>query len=153
MKIGQQKRIPAPAAGSKQRLHVIGAYNWLQDRVAWKLVPWKNSEHFIAFIEHLLIHVHPTGRIVLVMDNVSYHRSAATLAALSLFEHRVMLVWLPAYCSDLNLIERYWRHLKDVACANKLESDLTHLRMAVERALSQQNLPDYPDRFTLSKDL
>jgi transposase len=121
--------------------------------VAWKAVPWKNSEFFIAFLEFLLVSVYPVGRIVLVMDNVAYHRSAATLAALSLFEHRVMVVWLPAYCSELNLIERFWRHLKDLACANKLEAELEHLVSSVECSLTNQNDPAYPYRFQLSKDL
>lgn len=39
------------------------------------------------------------------MDNVSYHKSTTTLAALSLFEPWVMVIWLPPYCSDLKLIE------------------------------------------------
>lgn len=85
------------------------------------------------------------------MDNVSYHPSAATLAALSLFEHRIMVVWLPAYCSDLNPIERFGRHLKDLAYANKLEASLQNLVDAVERILNQQNAPHYPFRFQLSK--
>lgn len=152
-KVGQQKRILAPAAGSKKRHHLIGAYNWRTDTVAWKAVPWKNSEFFIAFVEFLLMSVYRVGRIVLVMDNVSYHRSAASLAALSLFEHRVMVVWLPAYCSDLNLIERFWRHLKDLACANKLEASLEQLVNSVECSLNHQNDPAYPYRFQLSKDL
>jgi transposase len=38
-----------------------------------------------------------------------------------------MVVWLPSYCSDLKLIERFWRHLKDLACAYKLEAGLENL--------------------------
>lgn len=130
----------------------MGAYNWRSDTVTWMSVPWKNSEHFIAFVEHLLVKTYATGRGVLVMDNVSYHHSAATLAALSLFEHRVMVVWLPAYCSDLNPIERFWRHLKDLACANKLAASLTNLVATVERILDKQNDPGCSFRFQLSKD-
>jgi transposase len=52
---------------------------------------------------------------VLVIDNASYHQSASARAALSLFEHRVMVIWLPTYCSDLNPIERFCRFLKDLA--------------------------------------
>ncbi len=152
-KLGRQKHIPVPAASAKQRYHLIGAYNWRTDRVAWKAVPWKNSEAFIAFLEHLLVKVYPIGRIVLVMDNVAYHRSAASLAALSLFEHRLMVVWLPAYCSELNLIERFWRNLKDLACANKLEANLEQLRSSVECCLNNQNDPEYAYRFRLSKNL
>ena len=59
MKVGQQKRIPAAAA-----------------TIAWKAVPWKNSEFFIAFLEFLLATIYPQGRIILVLDSVAYHHSA-----------------------------------------------------------------------------
>ncbi|MCS7247368.1 MAG: transposase [Anaerolineales bacterium] len=140
--------MPAAAASAKQRHHLIGAYNWRSDRVAYKAVPWKNSESFIAFLEHLLVSVYPVGRMVLVMDNAAYPRSAATLAALRLFEHRLRVVWLPAYCAHLNRIERFWRHLKDLACANKLEASLEHLVTAIECGLSNQNNPNYPLPFS-----
>ncbi len=28
---------------------------------------------FIAFLEHLLVHKYPTGRVVLALDNARYH--------------------------------------------------------------------------------
>jgi transposase len=91
--------------------------------------------------------------VVLVMDNASYHKSAAALAALSLFEHRVMFVWLPPYCSDLNPIERFWRHLKDLACANKLQGHIEAVVKSVEKILNEQNLPTSDSHFLLSKNL
>ena len=87
------------------------------------------------------------------MDNASYHKSASSLAALSLFEHRVMLVWLPPYCSDLNPIERFWRHLKDLACANKLQAKIEDMVTSAEKILDQQNMPLSDLRFLLSKNL
>jgi len=90
MKIGQQKRIPATRPGTKPHRHVFGAYEWLEDMVTWTIAEKKNSETFIAFLEELLVKKYPTGRIVLVLDNASYHKSGSALAALSLFEHRLM---------------------------------------------------------------
>ena len=87
------------------------------------------------------------------MDNASYHKSASALAALSLFEHRVMLVWLPPYCSDLNPIERFWRHVKDLACANKLQDKIEDVVTSAEKILSQQNMALSTLRFLLSKNL
>jgi len=58
--------------------------------VTWTIAEKKNSETFIAFLEELLVKKYPTGRIVLVLDNASYHKSGSALAALSLFEHRLM---------------------------------------------------------------
>jgi putative transposase len=89
----------------------------------------------------------------LVMDNASYHKSAPAVAALSLFEHRVLLIWLPAYCSDLNPIERFWRHLKDLACANKLQDDILEVLHSAENIMMEQNQPEAALRFLLSKYL
>jgi transposase len=88
----------------------------------------KNSQGFIAFMEHLFIEQFPTGHCVLVLENAPYHTSDESLAALSLFEHRVLLFWLPKYCSlELNPIERFWRHLKDSICVHKLFPSLQDL--------------------------
>lgn len=153
MKVGQQKRVPATQPGEKQKRHIFGGYNWKRDTVAWTVAKSKNTATFIDFLEELLVKNYPTGRVVLVMDNASYHKSASSLAALSLFEHRVMPVWLPPYCSDLNPIERFWRHLKDLACANKLQDKMETVVASAEKILHQQNLPTSNLRFLLSKYL
>lgn len=151
MKIGQQKRVPLPANQQKQHCHVFGAYEWDSDQVSWTLAERKNSESFISFLEHLLIEAYSDSRVILVLDRASYHRSAAARAALSLFEHRVQVIWLPAYCTELNPIERFWRHLKDLACANQLWASLEEVVAAVERVLHLQNDPSCESRFELSK--
>ena len=151
MKRGQQKRIPAP--GVQQTHHLFAAYDWQDDTLVWTTAKQKNSESFIAFLEELLVHHYPTGRCVLVLDNASYHTSADSLAALSLFEHRVLLFWLPKYCSlELNPIERFWRHLKDLVCVNTLYPSLDELVTAAEQTLLQQNDLTNPERFVFSKD-
>jgi transposase len=150
MKRGQRKQVPAP--GTPRRLHTFGAYNWRDDTLSWQCARRKNSESFIAFVEHLLLGCYPTQRVILVMDNASYHKSKASLAALSLFEDRVMVIWLPAYCPFLNAIERFWLHLKTIACANKLQTDLDALAARIDRTMTNQNCLDHTDRFTFSKD-
>ena len=150
MKRGQRKQVPAP--GTPRRLHTFGAYNWRDDTVAWQCARRKNSESFIAFVEHLLLGCYPTQKVVLVMDNASYHKSKASLAALSLFDDRVTVIWLPAYCPFLNSIARFWLHLKTIACANKLHTDLDALAARMDRTMTNQNCLDYADRFTFSKD-
>lgn len=153
MKIGQQRRIPATQPGTKQRRHIFGGYNWVSDKITWHIAETKNSSQFIYFLEQLLVKEYPTGRVVLVMDNASYHKSASALAALSLFEHRVMVVWLPPYCSDLNPIERFWRYIKDIACANKLQDTIEAVIESAEQVLIEQNLPEHPSSFHVSKYL
>ncbi len=150
MRRGQQKTITA-FSGKREYLHVIGAYNWRNDTVTSLMVERKNSDTFIEFLEALLVKTYPTQALILVMDNASYHYSAKVRAALSLFEHRVQVFWLPQYCPELNVIERFWLHLKYTAWANKLYTTIDALRSNVTRVLNQQNEPSYSERLTFAK--
>jgi transposase len=152
-KIGQQKRVPATQPGSKQRRHIFAGYHWQTDCVTWSTALTKNTAAFIAFLEELLVKRYPTQRLVLVMDNVSYHKSAAALAAISLFEERVAVIWLPPYCSDLNSIERFWRFVKEQACANHLEDQIEAVLASAEKILTRQNDSTADIRFHVSKNL
>jgi len=149
MKRGQRKLIPAP--GQQQWQHLFGAYNWRTDGVSWQFASKKNSVSFIAFVEYLMTVCYPTQKVILVTDNASYHKSKASLAALSLFEERLKVIWLPPYNPFLNPIERFWRHLKDLACANKLFPDLKALTNSARCVLSQQNDFLNHDRFVFLK--
>lgn len=149
MKRGQQKRIPTP--GQQRSHHLFAAYNWLNDTVTWLPAERKNTQSFIAFLEHLLVKTYPSGPVVVVLDNASFHKSAAALAALSLFEHRVWFFWLPPYCSSLNLIERFWGYLKAYLCSNKLFPNMHNLLASAHARLLAQNDPDNPKRFLFSK--
>ena len=153
MKLNCQKRIPATQPGTRQKVHIFGGYDWVRDTLTWTSAARKNSTYFIEFLEHLLVDEYPIGRMVLGLDNASYHKRAPTLAALSLFEHRVLVVWLPAYCSDRHPIERFWRHLKDLACANQLQDDILEVLKAAEHIMLGQNRPEAVLRFLLSKNL
>jgi len=66
------------------------------------------------------------------------------LAALSLFEPRVKAFWIPKYCPNLNPIERFWRHLKDSACAKKLDLVIDNLAHRIDEILSFQNSKEHP---------
>lgn len=136
----------------QQTHHIFAAYNWADDTVTWTMSEKKNSQAFITFLEHLFVDQLPTGRCVLVLDNAPYHTSGESLAALSLFEHRVLIFWLPKYCSlELNPIERFWRHLKDTICVNKLFPSLQNLIHAADLQLTRQNDMLDSDRFTFVK--
>lgn len=138
MKRGQQKQIPTP--GQQERVHLYGAYDWHSDEMAWHLADKQYSRTFLDFLLHLMLTCYPAERLVLVLDNAPHHRSAFTRAALSLFEDRLLVVWLPRYTStDLNPIERYWKYLKEQICINKLFATMQDLTDSVVNELKLQN--------------
>jgi len=92
---------------------------------------------FIAFLDHLVQQHTGERPLVIVLDNGSIHRSYATQAAFALLENELLPLFLPKYCSQLNPIERYWKHLKSLACADKLFAEMEALVASVERNLDQ----------------
>ena len=151
MKKGTQKRIDTP--GKQQWHHLFGAYNFLTDEVIAMPSPKKNSDAFVAFLDTLVQQVSDDRPVVLVLDNASYHHSATARAGFAVFEEQLMPLFLPAYCSLLNPIERYWRHLKDSACANRLFPSMDALVESVLVNLNHQNDRTSDNRFSISKDL
>jgi transposase len=150
MKRGCQKRIPTP--GQQQWQHIFGAYNWVTDQLIYRIAPKRTSEAFIAFLEYL-VDQHVSGHpLVIVLDNGSIHRSQATQAAFALLENQLLPLFLPKYCSQLNPIERFWKHLKASACANKLFPTMEALVASVEQVLQQQNDCQSPSRFMFLKN-
>lgn len=150
MKRGCQKRIPTP--GQQQWRHIFGAYNWATDEVITLITQKRNSDAFIAFLDHLVAQHSGELPLVIVLDNGSIHRSHATQAAFALLENELLPLFLPKYCSQLNPIERFWKHLKALACANKLFPDMDALVASVERFLLQQNDLQFNSRFMFLKN-
>ncbi len=150
MKKGCQKRIPTP--GKQQWRHIFGAYNWATDEVISLITERHNSDAFIAFLDHLVAQHDGARPLVIVLDNGPIHRSYATQAAFAVLEDELLPLFLPKYCSQLNPIERFWKHLKSVACANKLFPDMDALVAAVEQVLLAQNDCQSDSRFMFLKN-
>jgi transposase len=150
MKRGQQTQIPAP--GPARWCHLFGAYNWRTDEVITLTVEKKNSQTFCSFIEQLMNVASSDRPVVLVLDNASYHHSLISEAFLAVYENRATVFWLPPYCSDLNAIERFWLHLKNQACSNRLFKTIVEQVDSVDKVLAIQNDLTHSDRFLFSKN-
>ncbi len=82
----------------------------------------------------------PGKRLLLVLDNASYHHAApVTRAAAAL---RIQLLYLPAYSPNLNLIERLWKFLRKKAL-NRWHKTFEAMQEAVAEVLDR--LGDYRD--------
>jgi len=70
-----------------------------------------DTESFRAYVEVVLVPTLQPGDMV-VMDNLSPHKSDPTLALITAVGARV--VFLPAYSPDLNPIEKMWSKVKSL---------------------------------------
>ncbi|HEV2126160.1 MAG TPA: IS630 family transposase [Chloroflexota bacterium] len=121
--------VGVPAAGEDARFIVYGALDYASGRVIWQTAPAKDSATFVAFLDQLAAAL-PTGRILVVLDNVGYHKSHVARRWWVAHQDRIHPLWLPAYSPELNLIERVWRHLKDKLANHRWWADLPALEHA-----------------------
>ena len=68
-----------------------------------------NGESFLAYVEQVLLPTLSPGDVV-VLDNLSTHRTAAVEAAF--FRGGIRILFLPPYSPDLNPIENMWSKVK-----------------------------------------
>lgn len=150
MKCHEQKRLPAHTQ-ARSGCMLAGVIDWATEQVWCQPIERLTTECLIRYFEWLFLEVYPHDNLVLVMDNASSHHSQAMQAFLSLFEHRIIVLWLPPYSPDMNLIERFWKHLKQRVTCNRLFVDVEHMIYMIQTELTQQNQANYEFRFSFSK--
>ncbi len=79
----------------------------------------------------------PDEPLVVVLDNVGYHKGRLAKDWWLAHQDRVRPLWLPAYAPELNLVERVWRHLKDKLSCHRWWADLGALEAATATLLAQ----------------
>jgi transposase len=124
------------AAGEDRRFVVFGALDYASGRLLWQVHPNKDGAAFVAFLDHLAASF-PDGQVVVVLDNVGYHKGHAARRWWVDHHARIRPLWLPAYSPELNLIERVWRHLKDKLNCHRWWADLHALQHATELLLGR----------------
>jgi transposase len=77
------------------------------------------SEVFAAYVSGVLVPSLSPGDLV-IMDNLSSHKSAAALALIEGAGAKVL--FLPAYSPDLNPIEKMWSKVKEFLRSSKARS-------------------------------
>ena len=144
-----------PAAGADQRRAVFGALDYGSGQVLWHLRPQKGGDGFAVFLEHIA-HTWPDEHLVLVMDNVSYHRSPVVRAWWAQQDGRVTPLWLPVYTPNLNLMERIWRYLKQKLACHRFWNDVAGLETTAASILERIEAhfhSDAPPSIRMVKDL
>ncbi len=93
------------AAGDDRKFAVFGALDYASGQLVWRLSPRKDGAAFVAFLDHLIA-AFPDGPIVVVLDNVDYHKGRLAKGWWMAHQDRARPLWLPAYAPELNLMER-----------------------------------------------
>lgn len=101
----------------------------------WVVEGGINSSRLIDAIEEWLPSL--SGLTVLVLDNVSFHRSKAFHQRQPAWQQAGLYVfYLPAYSPHLNKMETVWRKLKYEQLSDQAYQSYPHLRESVESLLA-----------------
>lgn len=103
-----------------------------------------DTESFRAYVEAVLVPTLRPGDIV-VMDNLSPHKSDPTLALI--LQAGAGVLFLPAYSPDLNPIEKMWSKIKNLLRSAEARTP-TDLITAIGQALAKVTPQDALGWFT-----
>jgi len=105
---GTDKEIPSNTG--RERLNLNGAYNPVTKEVEIMETETINAQSTILLLQ-IILSKNPKGLIYFITDNAKYYRCILLQEFLKR-NKRIILIALPSYSPNLNLIERLWRFYK-----------------------------------------
>jgi transposase len=134
-----------PAAGEDGKFAVFGALDYASGEVLWRLSSSKDGRAFVAFLDQLAAQF-PDEPLVVVLDNVGYHKGRLAKDWWMAHHDRVRPLWLPTYAPELNLMERVWGYVKDKLSCHRWWADQAALEAATATLLAHLRARfDHPD--------
>ena len=115
----------------RKRLNIIGAINPVSLEPTIITTEENCSAEVIeAFLAEVKIQYNYAKTICIILDNARYQRSNVVQTAAKFFN--IVLIYLPPYSPNLNLIERLWRYFKKEVMKNRYYANYTDFENAVE---------------------
>lgn len=127
-----------PSAGRNRKVPVFGGLDAHTGKATVLLTQRKRSADFVAFLK-LLLRRYRGRHLFVFLDNCSIHTSKALQRFWTDHKDELTPIWNAPYAPELNLIERYWGHLKAKAIHNYYFGDDEKLRMAIRQAVTAFN--------------
>ena len=129
-----------PSAGQNRRVPVFGALDAMTGEVTTLITQRKRSAEFLEFLRWLLDDIYvDCDHLYLFLDNCSIHHTRAVEAFITENRDRLTIIWNATYAPNLNLIERFWGHLKRSAIHNYYFETVENLESAIMKAVHTLN--------------
>lgn len=127
-------RIFIRAASGRQRFNVLGAWNAINRQfLSVTNTTVVNTDTMLALLQKIAGEK-LAGPITVVLDNAKYQRNKLVQALAA--ELGIVLLYLPSYSPNLNLIERLWGFTKRLSVYGKYHADFASFRAAIETTLN-----------------
>jgi transposase len=126
-------RIFVRAASGRQRFNVLGAWNAVtHELIAVTNTTVVNTDTMCELLRKIAAAT-LTGPITLVLDNARYQHNAAVKALAERLG--IILLFLPSYSPNLNLIERLWKFIKRRALYGRYHPTFADFQGAIQETI------------------
>jgi transposase len=132
----------APDYGRRGSIWVLGAFEPATGLATTLCSPRRDSASCIQLLEQVL-QTSPAREWILITDNLSTHVSRETQTALIAWPE-VTLRFIPTYACWLNLMEPWWKQLRNLALKGRRFTDVNEIIEAVVHATAYWNAHRYP---------
>lgn len=132
----------APNYGKRGALWVFGAFEPATGLALTLSKPKRTRTEFIEFLDEL-VQTWNTGTLILIMDNLSVHKTL-DVRLWAVTHPRVRFLFQPRYAPWLNLIEPWWKTLKNLALKGRNFDSLPQLELALAQATAYWNAHRHP---------
>ena len=128
-------RVFVRAASGRQRFNVLGAWNAVtRELIAITNTTVVNTDTMCDLLRAVAARG-LIGPVTLVLDNARYQRNAVVQKLAK--ELGIVLLFLPSYSPNLNLIERLWRFMKRKAAYGRYHPTFADFRAAIQDVLDR----------------
>ncbi|TFH42111.1 MAG: IS630 family transposase [ANME-2 cluster archaeon] len=136
---GKNGTITIKSNTGRKRINILGALDIEDFSVITTLTEETcDSERIVEFLQKIK-EKYPDTKIVVVLDNARYNYAKVTRAFAE--ESNILLLFLPPYAPNLNLIERLWKFTKKHLVNNTYHEDYTQFVNATDSFFN--NLGDH----------
>lgn len=134
-----------PDYGRRGKLWVHGAFEPATGEATFVLSGRRDSASHLRLLERM-IETFPSERWLIIEENLSTHKSRDVRAALLAWPE-IRVQYLPTYASWLNLIEPWWKQLRNLALKGRRFETVEELEGALISALDYWNRHRRPYRW------
>ncbi len=134
---GKQRIVPT--YGKHQGVKLLGILNYETGHIYVEDHESYDAQVFLGFLKSVLKQ-YPTGKVVMIVDNARIHHAKLIQPFLEEQKEHLELMFLPAYSPNLNLIEPFWKWLKNTVIYNVFYKHTYQIRKAVQEFVQYVNL-------------
>lgn len=128
-----------PHAPTRKNIGVIGAVRPADGELVTRLAGQFNSQSIQEFMTQLYAHRRRNCKMVVVMDNATWHHAVCVKAS---YRRWLKLDYLPAYSPELNPIERVWKMTRRMCTHNRYFPVLEELRESITEQFQRWSQPN-----------